>query len=57
MYATPRGRTSPEKSSPGPKAPVVRRLTSPVNGRSVKNVVAKLAAESIARSKSDGAVM
>ena len=38
--------------SPGPKALVVSRLTSPENGRSVKNVVARLAAESIARPKS-----
>ena len=44
---------SPEKSSPGPNAPVVSRLTSPENGRSVKNVVARLAAESIARPKSE----
>src|SRR3954447_3107193 len=36
-YATPRGRVSPENRRPGANALVVKRLTSPVNGRSAKN--------------------
>ena len=44
---------SPRASRPAPTAPVVRKLTSPENGKSVKSDVATLAAEPIARPNSE----
>ena len=52
-YATPRGNAVGDSIAPGATAPVVRKFTSPENGKSVKNDEAMFAAEPTARPNSD----